>query len=167
MLRIGKRVAVAGTFAAFALSGCYVVPVAPDGTPIGAPTVAAPVVPVPAVPVPAPAPPQRVVVPSEPPLATMHARLYPANDLASKSGMLTGTVTNYMDGSGRFQLDYQGELMQGEATRVVGNARRGVANAYGPRGTYMNCEYEMRTPVQGTGHCLMSNGARYEVHIGG
>jgi hypothetical protein len=31
----------------------------------------------------------------------------------------------------------------------------------------MSCEYQMRTPVQGTGICSFSDGARFQVHIGG
>ena len=51
-------------------------------------------------------------------------------------------------------------------TRVNGDERRGVANAYGTRGTYVSCEYQMLSAQQGAGHCLFNNGARYEVHIG-
>jgi hypothetical protein len=56
--------------------------------------------------------------------------------------------------------------LSGEATRVSGNERSGVASAYGARGTYMNCEYRMTTPYQGTGSCRVSTGALYQVHIG-
>ena len=97
----------------------------------------------------------------------LNARLYPANDLATQTGMMSGTVTNMMTGKGRFQLDYRGELLTGEATRVSGDERRGVANAYGTRGTYMSCDYKMNTPYQGAGSCTLSNGAKYEVHLGG
>ena len=58
------------------------------------------------------------------------------------------------------------ELLSGEATRVSGDERRGVANAYGPRGTYASCEYQMHTALQGAGACTFSNGAKYQVHIG-
>ena len=47
-----------------------------------------------------------------------------------------------------------------------GDARRGVASAYGPSGAYMSCEYQMNSPRQGAGVCTMSNGAKYQVHIG-
>ena len=60
----------------------------------------------------------------------------------------------------------QGELLAGEATRVSGDDRKGVASAYGPRGTYASCEYQMNTPYQGAGSCTFSNGAKYQVHIG-
>jgi hypothetical protein len=76
-------------------------------------------------------------------------------------------VTNMMTGKGRLQLAYKGEMLTGEATRVVDDERRGVASAIGPNGTYMSCEYQLRTPVQGTGICTFSDGARYQVHIGG
>ncbi len=162
-----KRVVVAGSLAALALSGCVVVPVGPDGAPVY-PAVAA-------VPYPAAAPnrapayataPPVVAVPSAPVPNVLQARLYPSNEIASRTGMLSGTVTNLMTGKGQFQLDLGGELLSGEATRMPGNERAGVASAYGPRGTFMNCEYKMATPYQGTGTCHVSTGALYQVHIG-
>jgi hypothetical protein len=81
--------------------------------------------------------------------------------------MLSGTVTNMMTGKGFFQLNYRGEVLSGEATRVPGDERRGLANAYGQRGTFMTCDYRMTTPYLGTGTCSLSNGAQYQVHIGG
>jgi len=148
-----KRLAVALALPAIALSGCYVVPVAPDGTPV-----------LPA-PVAYPAPPPGVAGPAAP--AVMQARLYPANDIASRTGALSGTVTNMMTGKGRLQLSYKGEMLVGEATRVANDERSGVASAVGSSGTYMSCEYQMRTPLQGTGICTFSDGARYQVHVGG
>jgi hypothetical protein len=150
-MKANKRFAIALTLPAFALSGCYVVPVAPDGTPMWPAPVAAPQ--------PAAASP---VFP-----AVMQARLYPSNDVASRTGALSGTVTNMMTGKGRLQLAYKGEMLIGEATRVADDERRGVASAVGSNGTYMSCEYQMRSPVQGTGICTLSDGARYQVHIGG
>lgn len=133
-----------------ALSGCYVVP-GPDGQlwhvipgqagPGAAPTGA-------------PGP------------VTLNVRLYPANDAATRTGVITGTVVNMMTGKGRLQLNYNGEMLTGEATRVDGDARRGVASAYGPTGTYMSCEYQMNNARQGAGTCTLSNGARYQAHIG-
>jgi hypothetical protein len=105
-------------------------------------------------------------VQSAPVPSVLQARLYPSNEIASRTGMLSGTVTNLMTGKGQFQLDMAGELLSGEATRVPGNERSGVASAYGSRGTYMNCEYRMTTPYQGTGSCRVSTGALYQVHIG-
>jgi hypothetical protein len=96
----------------------------------------------------------------------LNARLYPINDAATETGVMTGSVTNLMNGKGRFQLNFQGELLSGEATRTSGDERQGVANAYGSRGTYMSCEYKMNTPYQGAGTCTLSNGAKYEVHLG-
>ena len=153
MSRSTMRVWVAGWLTAASLTGCYVVPVAPDGTPLhGAAAVAVPV---------APAPLYATPMPS-----VLQARLYPSNDVASQGGMLAGTVTNMMTGKGRFQLQYQGEVLVGEATRVPGDDRSGVASAYGQRGTYMNCAYKLTTPYQGTGTCTMSTGATYSVHLG-
>lgn len=159
---LSKRVAVACSFATLALSGCYVVPVAPDGT-------AYPAVAVPA-PYPVNANPPRqsaapvVATPAAP--TVLQARLYPSNDVATQTGMLAGTVTNFMTGKGRFQLDFKGETLVGEATRAPGDQQAGLANAYGERGTYMSCAYRMTTPYQGTGTCSLSNGARYQVHLG-
>ena len=158
MLCISNRLAATLAGATIVLTGCYVVPIAHDGTPVypypyaGAPYAAA-----------SPAP----VVVGGPAPSVLQARLYPTNDIASQTGMVAGTVTNLMTGKGRFQMDYQGELLSGEATRVPGNVRRGVANAYGSRGTFMNCEYTMTSPYQGAGTCTMSTGARYQVHLGG
>ena len=159
MSSTSRHVLVAGALAAVGLSGCVVVPVGPDGTPVY-PAAAVPAVI-------APAPVYAAPAPVQPAPATVQARLYPANEIASHTGMLAGTVTNMMTGKGLLQLDYQGELLSGEATRVVGDERRGVANAYGARGTYMSCEYRMNTPYQGVGTCKMSTGALYQVHIGG
>jgi hypothetical protein len=152
-MKTRKRTALALALAlpALALSGCYVIPVAPDGTPLYT--------------VPAPASASKSGAPGAYP-EMMNARLYPANETASHVGPLSGTVTNMMNGKGRFQLVYKGESMLGEATRVADDERRGVASASGASGSYMSCEYQMRTPVQGTGTCQFSDGARYQVHIG-
>lgn len=162
MFSTSRRVLVAGALATAALGGCYVIPVAPDGTPIYPGVVtAAPGYYAPAVPAPA------YATPGGPVPSTLQARLYPANEIASEDGMLSGTVTNMMTGKGLFRLDYKGEILSGEATRVSGDQRRGVANAYGQHGTYMTCDYRMNTPYQGTGTCKLSTGALYQVHIGG
>jgi hypothetical protein len=143
---------------ALTLTGCYVVPMAPDGSPM---------YPFPAPPVHSQAGPAAAPAPIHGAMpAALPVRLYPANDLANQTGVLSGTVTNMMTGKGRFQFNYQGELLAGEATRVSGDERRGIANAYGPRGTYASCEYQMHTALQGAGACTFSNGARYQVHIG-
>jgi hypothetical protein len=151
--RLPARLAAMLAAPAIALTGCYLVPVAPDGTPIypaGVP-VALP-----------PAPANTIVYPT-----TLNVRLYPANDIATPGGVLTGQVTNLMGGRGRFQFSYQGETLVGEATRVSGDERRGMASAYGQRGTHASCEYQMSTPSQGAGSCTFSNGAKYNVHVGG
>lgn len=142
-----------------ALAGCYVVPVGPDGNyAIYIPT--HPPAPLPGVPAQA-GPSGQPAMPK-----VLHARLYPDNDLATQTGMVSGTVTNMMTGKGRFQLHYAGEVLTGEATRVSGDDRKGVASAWGPSGSFMSCEYQMSSPLQGAGTCSFSNGARYKVHIG-
>jgi hypothetical protein len=157
--RIGGALAAS----AVSLSGCYVLPVTPEGHVYGYPT---PVAPAAAAPYPVSPPPAAYPPPSGPIAAVLQARLYPANDLATQTGVIHGTVTNLMTGKGRFQLNYRGETLTGEATRVDGDSRRGVASAYGSSGGYMSCEYQMNTPRQGAGTCMFSNGARYQVHIG-
>lgn len=142
------------TVALSALSGCYVVPErGPDGS------VQYGYHPLPPAGTPIPAP--QGTTPS-----TLPTRLYPANDLATHTGIIHGSVTNLMTGKGRFVVNYQGTVLSGEATRVSNSDRRGVASAYGNDGTYMSCEYQMNTPYQGTGACSFSTGATYKMHIG-
>ena len=137
------------------LGGCYVLPIDQYGNPIYPP------------------PPSyggQVGTPSTPnkvgPI-TISARLYPANELAAETGVVTGTVTNMLTGKGRFILSYKGETYTGEATRVSNDSRRGVASAFSPKGGYMSCEYQMNTPRQGAGTCVFDNGAKYKLHLGG
>jgi hypothetical protein len=154
-MKARAKLIAAVSFATLASTGCYVVPtsVGPDGQPI---YTAYPLPPVPPGPVAAsPAP------------LTMPARLYPANELANQTGMISGTVTNMRTGKGRFQLQYGNEILTGEATRHGNDDRSGIASVYGSGGTFMQCEYQMNSPVQGAGQCAFSNGARYRLHIGG
>lgn len=147
--------AIALSFSALLLSGCYVLPVGPNGDPW---YVYPPGVPPTARELNAP--------PSGPLAVVLNARLYPENEIASQTGMLTGTVTNMMNGKGRFQLNYRGETLIGEATRVSNDARRGVASAYSRSGAFMSCDYQMANPRQGAGMCTFSDGAKYQVHLG-
>jgi len=149
------RIAALLSASAAVLSGCYIVPVVDAQGNVQYQHY--PLVPPAGYPVPPSAGPQPVV---------LQARLYPANELASRTGVLSGTVTNMMTGKGRFQLQYNGEVLTGEATRVSNDERRGVASAYGSSGTTMSCEYQMSGPRQGAGTCTLSNGAKYQVHIG-
>ena len=158
LAKLAKLAAAAG-LQACALSGCYIVPVGPDGNyAIYVPSHPAPYPGGPAFPA---AQPSQPAVPK-----VLHARLYPENDVATQTGMVSGTVTNMMTGKGRFQLQYAGEVLTGEATRVSGDDRKGIASAWGPSGAFMSCEYQMHTPMQGAGTCNFSNGARYKVHLG-
>lgn len=147
-----------------ALTGCVAVPAGPNGQYAYYPLTALP---------PVQAQGDARVMSGAPPAAlaqmpvVLQVRLYPANDLAAQSGVVSGTVTNMMNGKGRFQLQYGGEAMLGEATRVDGDARRGVASAYGAGGAFMRCEYQMQSARQGVGTCTLSDGAKYQVHIGG
>ena len=162
-MKPNRNIAAALTFSAIALSGCYVVPVVdPHGNvqyqhyplpPVGTPIVGAPAA--------YPAPHAGPAFPT-----VLNARLYPDNDLAAQTGVITGTVANMMTGKGRFQLQYGGEILTGEATRVSNDERKGIASAFGSSGSFMSCEYQMSNPRQGAGTCTFSNGARYKLHVG-
>jgi hypothetical protein len=96
-------------------------------------------------------------------------------------------VIDQQGGRGTFSVGYAGETLQGQATRVdngyaafgrihsdvlgVGERRysgqRGIANAAGTRGLSAQCEYLITAPGQGTGVCLFSDGAHYQMHFGG
>ena len=143
--RFVRIVLLAGMAATSAvLAGCYVVPLQ-HPTPH---TVVH-------VPAPAPAP------------VTFSARLYPANDLAAAHGTVMAVVTNDLNGRGHFTTNISGENFSGEATRVAGPAREGLANGAGTRGSYINCRYTMNSPALGTGSCRLSNGAVFTMHVGG
>lgn len=168
-MTISRKLAAALSLSALAVSGCYVVPVASnDGSvqyyhyPIPpnypAPAVAPQARAYPQVPAGVPSVPAGPIV--------LAAKLYPTNDVATTTGVVSGTVTNMLNGKGRFQLDYRGEILTGEATAVDGDARRGVASASGSGGGYMSCEYQLANARQGAGTCTFSNGAKYRLHIG-
>ncbi|HSV35901.1 MAG TPA: hypothetical protein VLI46_10110 [Ramlibacter sp.] len=130
------------TFAA-GLAGCYVVPIQP---PAQSSTLH--------VPMPAPAP------------VTFSARLYPSNEQAAAYGTVMATVTNDLNGRGHFTTSIGGETFSGEATRVAGSSREGLANGAGSRGSFINCRYTMNSPTLGTGTCRMSSGAAFVMHVG-
>jgi hypothetical protein len=176
------HLAIAAALPAVLLSGCYVVPIGNDGIDklvrlmeqqnAGVPPSSSmpfspgmkPPAPVAAAPIPAPSAAQGASQPPAP--VSLPARLYPINDLATEIGMVSGTVTSTMNGKGRFQLAYKGENLIGEATRVSGDDRKGIATAWGPSGAFMTCEYQMSSLIQGAGTCSFSDGARYQVHVG-
>lgn len=167
-LRAGAVVACAA-----ALSACYVVPIDPHtGRPLRS---ADPVAVVPA-----------GVQPMPPMPAVMQARLYPMNEVAQQAGMLVAQVHDGLNNRGTFALQYRGAPMQGESTRVDANytgfgrihqqvlggwgrdtgGRRGIANAYSSSGMHAACEYQLTGPDNGTGACLFSDGAKYQMHFG-
>lgn len=156
-----RRLAVAAMLVTLPLAGCYVTPVGQDAS--GNPYyVYSPLPPAPVQAAAAPA----GAVPAGPVPRALNVKLYPINDLANQTGVLTGQVTNMMTGKGRFTFNYQGEMLVGEATRVANDDRRGVASAYGPGGMFAKCEYQMSSPTLGAGTCTFSNNAMYQVHIG-
>ena len=177
------RVAVAALAAAGALSlaACVAVPVdLRTGQPIGWPTgpTSTQGQATPAIAAPAP------VAPPAPVVYT--ARLYPINDIANRAGMLTAVITDGHGGRGTFSLNYLGDAMQGEASRVEPNypgfgrihrevlgvptvqmqGPRGIANAVGTKAVSAQCEYVLSGPSKGTGACVFSDGARYQLHFG-
>ena len=167
-----------------ALSGCYVIPMNPDGSPAwqylpppAGPSAAG-------MPQAAPMP----MSPAMPPIASSYqARLYPMNEQAAQTGQLIATITDLQTGRGVLSMTLAGEFLTGEATRVsdahpgfgsvyqrvlktpiqvVPGQPRGIANATGSRGTWVNCEYVLEGSGRGTGACIMSTGAAYQIHFG-
>jgi hypothetical protein len=155
--------AVSAVFLTLVISGCYVMPVGQDAR--GNTVYAYTALPPPVTPAQGTAS-GPVALPGAPMPAALNVKLYPINDLANQTGVLTGQVTNMMTGKGRFTFNYQGETLVGEATRVANDERRGIANAYGPSGAFAQCEYQMSSPMIGAGTCTFSNNAMYQVHIG-
>ncbi len=159
-----KRTALGLLLATPLLTACYVVPVHPDGRvyPPSAANSAASTFPAPVNMSSYP-----VVIAAAPGPVVLTARLYPSNDIAGRNGVIAGTVTSPTDGKGVFTIPYGGESLSGEATRTtLGGVHNGVANASGPRGNYVRCTYRMNGAAQGTGECLFSDGARFQLHVG-
>jgi hypothetical protein len=176
---LGSRAGLALTLlTVVALSACVVVPLDPKtGQPYGhTPQVVVVQQPVGSSP-----------TQSAPAWTTINARLYPVNDAARSAGLLQAAVIDNGTGRGSFTVNYLGQALQGEATRVDRNypgfgqvlqqvqggsswaqasGQRGIANAANGRNS-MRCEYLFSAPGQGTGACLMSDGARYQIHFGG
>jgi hypothetical protein len=172
-----KPVSLSAAIAAsLLLSACYVVPIDHRGQPLPVPAPGTAVAPL-TVLAPQPAAPATTVY---------TARLYPLNPQAAQGGMLTALVVDGQAGRGSFSLAYLGDTLQGEATRVdahyaafgrlhnevLGSAarsfggRRGIANAFGTKGVSAQCEYQISGPSVGTGVCLFSDGAKYQMHFG-
>ncbi len=165
-----RSILVVATLAATsALSGCYIVPIDPR--------------------VPAPVYQPGVQLSGAHPVSlgpvTLQARLYPLNETAGRMGALSAMVVDTTDGRATFSMHHAGEMLQGEATRVAADypgfgavhrevygqgsmpkGQRGIASATGAKGTYVNCEYALSAPHRGTGACLFSNGAKYQLHFG-
>ena len=143
LLRIGSLTAVMA--GAAVLGGCYVVPIQPHANSSAV----------------------HVPVPQAPPApVTFSARLYPSNEQATPYGAVMAVVTNDLNGRGHFSTNINGESFSGEATRVAGSAREGLANGAGNRGGYISCRYTMNSPALGTGTCRHSDGAMFTMHVG-
>ena len=135
------------------LPACVLVPVdSRTGLPLNGPVVVA--APAPASPAPAAA-------------SVLQARLYPLNEAANRAGLLNAVIVDHHSGRGSITLGYLGDTLQGEATRIDGPGRRGVANATSARGVSAQCRYEISGSGLGTGSCSFSDGALYRLHFGG
>jgi hypothetical protein len=169
------------TTAVVGLTACVVVPLDPrTGQPYATPAPAQSSVTYITPPVSAPAQP-----------TVLTARLYPLNAQANKAGMLTALVVDQQGGRGSFNLSYLGEALQGEASRVDAgyaafgrvhqealglttpgrafSGQRGIANGVGSKGTSAQCEYLLTSQAnqaRGTGACVLSDGAHYQMHFG-
>jgi hypothetical protein len=163
--------------AALGLSACLVVPVDPrTGQPYTHTPTSVAVVQV-----------QSNASPAAAQAQVLTARLYPLNAQANSAGLLTALVSDGHSGRGTFSVSYGGQMLQGEATRVSGayggfgrihsdvlgsqpgasfNGQRGIANGFGGSGVNVQCEYLLTGPGIGTGACLFSDGARYQLHFG-
>lgn len=144
------RTVVTAALLATSLSACYVMPVNSNGSvPYGGYSASGSGV---------------AVVPVAAIRPVYTARLYPANDAASRMGQVSGIISNPERGHGEFSFATGGESFRGEATRAPGS-NKGVANASGSRGGYVRCEYTMSSAELGSGTCQFSSGARYDIHI--
>jgi hypothetical protein len=142
---------IAATIGSVVLTGCYVIPVQPDGRPYPN-TIPG-------------TPPAAIIVPSPGPVVGQ-VRLYPANDAAANFGVINGQVMNLLDGRGQFSVTIGNEVLTGEATRLP-RSQSGTASASGNRGSYLSCNYMMTNPNLGSGTCSLSSGAQFRMHLGG
>lgn len=170
------RLALSTLLTAAALSACYVVPIDPrTGQPVTVNQPASVMVVQPAV--------SAATVPA---LTQLQARLYPVNEQAQAAGLVIASIIDQHVGRGSISLSYKGQPMQGDATRVDAaypgfgrvhsqvlgasdlrstGGRRGVANAYGANGVSAQCEYIVSGSSIGTGACLFSDGAKFQMHF--
>jgi hypothetical protein len=144
---------IAGALTGVLLTGCYVMPVQPDGRPY------------PNASVPGAYPSAAVVVPAPGPVVAT-VRLYPSNDVAANLGVVNGQVMNLLDGRGQFNVNIGSEVFTGEATRLP-SSRSGTASASGNRGGFLSCNYTMTNATLGSGTCSLSTGAQFRMHLGG
>jgi hypothetical protein len=177
---MNKSLLIVGALVSISLTACYVVPIDPrTGQPYPTPVARESQGMVTVVtPPPAAAPPQPT---------TLSVRLYPVNAQANKGGLINAVVIDNNAGHGTFSVPYLGDTLTGESTLVDSNyasfgrihnevlgytqrsfsGRRGIANAFGAKGVNAQCEYLMTGPGAGTGACLLSDGAKYQMHFGG
>lgn len=113
-----------------------------------------------------------------------NASLYPANDVAAASGVLTARYMSYGAGHGEIEVTAaDGEVLKGEYSLVRGGGMSfgvifgkayssmttpggspGQASLFGTRGTTMQCEfYNDNFSGHGYGGCQSSKGAIYRI----
>jgi hypothetical protein len=177
--RMNKPLLIVGALVASGLTACYVVPIDLRAGQAYLPIVSHDS-------------PGSVTVVTAPPAAaapqatTLSVRLYPLNPQANKGGLISALVVDNNAGHGTFSVPYLGDTLQGESTRVDASyaafgrihnevlgytqrsfsGRRGIANAFGSKGVNAQCEYLLTGPGSGTGACLFSDGAKYQMHFG-
>lgn len=181
--RVGPRAYTAALLASLALSACVVVPLDPKtGQPYPYPYATQQMSSGPSVVVLPQAQSQAIAAPS-----ILNGRLYPVSEQARASGVINAVAVDLGNGRSTFNVNYLGQTLQGESTRVDRNfpgfgrilsqvqggynwagvaGQRGIANAASGTGTSMQCEFVMTNTSQGVGACVMSDGAKYQLHFG-
>lgn len=126
------------------------------------------------------------------------ARLYPANDIATHTGVLQARFMRYGTGHGELEITMpDGELLKGEYSVISGGSvgfgtifsrvygphgsatvtstgtsfvtpggSPGMASAFGPNGTSIQCEFYLNNMSgHGAGACQSSAGALYQLQF--
>jgi hypothetical protein len=115
--------------------------------------------------------PQTQPVPLAPPAAcpapqtsVLSARLYQVNEGATRADMLQALAVDCRGGRGTFSVNYQRDALQG-ADKCSFSGQRSIANDCQPRRASVQCECLSTGPGMGTGACLFSDGACYQMHF--
>ena len=128
---------VSASLVSMLVSGCYIVPLDAHYPPAGQPPTWSSSTPA-ATPVSAP-----LAVPG-----VLQARLYPLNETAGKTGALTANVADNANGHATFSLNYAGEMLSGEASRV-GSATSVTSKPCGGMGARSRCARSRTSRLSG------------------